>query len=305
MTKVLICDQFDKAGMELLKKGSVEVDYKPSITPEELKAVIGGYDGVIVRSRTKVRQDVISLASRLKVIGRAGVGLDNIDLKAAEARNIKVVNAPEALTNAVAELIIGDMIALVRDIYKATSTMKSGVWAKAELMGSELSGKTLGVVGFGRIGRSVARIAKAMNMKILAYDVIPIDEKTRNELGVQQKDLLSVIKEADFITLHVPASPETKHLINREKLGLMKRNAYIINASRGDVVDQEDLVQALKTGLIKGAALDVYEVEPPTSKELLSLANVILTPHIGGETTEAQLAAATITAQKVLDVLNG
>jgi D-3-phosphoglycerate dehydrogenase len=301
--KVLVCDPIDEEGIKMLKEKGFVVDYKPNITAQELKNVVANYDALLVRSRTKVTKEIIEAGKNLKAIGRAGVGLDNIDLEAANAKGIKVVNAPESLTQSVVELVIGFMIALSRYMCKADKTMKEGKWLKTEFLGHELKGKTLGIVGFGRIGKGVAKVAQALGMKILVYDVISVDQKTLMEYDAKQVSLEEVLKESDYVTIHVPGGPQTYHLIDLSKLKLMKPTAFIINTSRGNVIKEEDLVYALKNKLIAGAALDVFEVEPPVNKELLSLENVILTPHIGGETAEAQRLAATLTVSRLIEAL--
>jgi D-3-phosphoglycerate dehydrogenase len=301
--KVLVCDPIDEEGIKMLKEKGFVVDYKPNITAQELKSVVANYDALLVRSRTKVTKEIIEAGKNLKAIGRAGVGLDNIDLEAANAKGIKVVNAPESLTQSVVELVIGFMVALSRYMCKADKTMKEGKWLKTEFLGHELKGKTLGIVGFGRIGKGVAKVAQALGMKILVYDVISVDQKTLMEYDAKQVSLEEVLKESDYVTIHVPGGPQTYHLIDLSKLKLMKPTAFIINTSRGNVIKEEDLVYALKNKLIAGAALDVFEVEPPVNKELLSLENVILTPHIGGETVEAQRLAATLTVSRLIEAL--
>ncbi|MFP3132906.1 MAG: D-2-hydroxyacid dehydrogenase [Nitrososphaeria archaeon] len=301
--KVLVCDPIDEEGIKMLKEKGFVVDYKPNITAQELKNVVANYDALLVRSRTKVTKEIIEAGKNLKAIGRAGVGLDNIDLEAANAKGIKVVNAPESLTQSVVELVIGFMVALSRYMCKADKTMKEGKWLKTEFLGHELKGKTLGIVGFGRIGKGVAKVAQALGMKILVYDVISVDQKTLMEYDAKQVSLEEVLKESDYVTIHVPGGPQTYHLIDLSKLKLMKPTAFIINTSRGNVIKEEDLVYALKNKLIAGAALDVFEVEPPVNKELLSLENVILTPHIGGETAEAQRLAATLTVSRLIEAL--
>ncbi|MEM3248798.1 MAG: D-2-hydroxyacid dehydrogenase [Conexivisphaerales archaeon] len=304
MSRILVCDPIDNEGINMLKSAGFDVDYKPSITPTELKQFIKDYDGVVVRSRTKITREIIESASRLRAIGRAGVGLDNIDLEAAQEKGIKVVNAPESLSQSVVEMVIGYMIALSRYICNADKTMKDGKWLKTQYLGNELNGKTLGVVGFGRIGRGVAKVARVLGMKIVAFDVIPIDEKIKQELALEQLPLEKVLQISDFITLHVPGGQGTYHLIDLPKLKLMKPSSFIINTSRGNVIKEEDLIYALKNKIIMGAALDVFEVEPPTNKELFSFERVILTPHIGGETVEAQKLAATLTMQRLIEAVN-
>ncbi|MCL4343661.1 MAG: D-2-hydroxyacid dehydrogenase [Nitrososphaerota archaeon] len=304
MSRVLVCDPIDDEGIKMLKSAGLDVDYRPSITPAELKQDIKGYDGVVVRSRTKITREVIESGSRLKAIGRAGVGLDNIDLVAAKEKGIKVVNAPESLTQSVVEMVTGFMIALSRYICNADKTMKEGKWLKTQYLGNELNGKTLGIVGFGRIGRGVAKVARALGMKIVAFDVIPIDEKTKQELALEQLPLEEVLRVSDFVTLHVPGGQGTYHLIDLPKLKLMKPSSFIINTSRGNVVKEEDLIYAIKNKIIAGAALDVFEVEPPSNKELFTLERIILTPHVGGETAEAQKLAATLTVQRLIEAIN-
>ena len=297
---VLVCDHIADDGLNMLKGAGFHVDYRPKITPEELLSTISSFDVVIVRGRTKIRADVIERASNLKVIGRAGVGLDNIDLGAAKKRNIAVYHSPESLTNAVAELTLGLMIAVARGIGAGHSSLKSGKWIKDALMGTELRGKVLGIVGFGRIGRRLAELSKPFNMTVLAYDVVTPDVQTLSSLGAKMVQLDELLRDSDFISLHLPGGTETNNMINAERLAMLKKTAFIINTSRGQVLDENALVNALKSGSIRGAALDVYAVEPPSNRELLNLDNVVLTPHIGGQTYEAQVSAATIVAEKVV-----
>ncbi len=298
--KVLICDSISDRGVETLRSSGFDVTYLPKITPTELLGKIGEYDGVIVRSRTKITKDVIRAGGRLKIIGRAGVGLDNIDVEAAQASSIEVLNTPEASTNAVAELVLGFMINMARGICRGDAGLKRGEWLKGELMGSELKGKTLGVIGMGRIGIQVAKLAKAFDMKILGYDIKTISEEVLKELEARMFPLDTLLTESDFITLNVPLTPETRYLIDEERLRKMKKTAYLINTSRGGVVDERALLKTLKTGLITGAALDVFEVEPPASSELVKMPNLICTPHIGAQTVEAQDLAGTLLAEKVI-----
>ncbi|MEM3531183.1 MAG: D-2-hydroxyacid dehydrogenase [Nitrososphaerales archaeon] len=301
--KVLICDSFAENGIKRLES-RFDVTYLPKITSQELLNKIHDYDVVIVRGRTKITKDVIEKGEKLKVIGRAGIGLDNIDLKAAESKGIKVFNTPESSTNAVAELTIGLMIDLARGISKGDSGMKQGNWLKDELIGFELRGKTLGIIGMGRIGTQVARLAKAFGMKILVNDIVNLDEKILNEFGAKLVSLDELLSSSDFVSLHVTLTDETYHMINEEKLSKMKKNAYLINTSRGSVIDEKALLNALKEGLIKGAALDVFEIEPPVSNELIKLHNIIATPHIGAQTKEAQELAATLLVDKIIETLS-
>jgi D-3-phosphoglycerate dehydrogenase len=284
-----------------MREAGLEVDNRPKITPEELLAVADGYDAIVVRSRTKVRADVIQRATRLKAIGRAGVGLDNIDVEAAKARGVAVYNSPESLTNAVAELALGLMIAVARGVGAGHSNLRNGAWVKEALVGTEISGKTVGIVGFGRIGRRLAELLRPFHVKILAYDVVLPDQLTLDALGAKMVSLEELLSSSDFVSLHLPGGPSMKNFIGAEKLARMQHSAFIVNTSRGEVLDENALVNALKSSSLRGAALDVYATEPPTNKELLQLGNVVLTPHIGGQTSEAQASAATIIAQKIVE----
>lgn len=300
--KVLVSDAIDSNGVEVMRRNGLHVDYRPDIRHEELLTTIKDYNILVVRSRTKVRKDVIDAAENLKIIARVGVGLDNIDVEYAKSKGIKVVNAEEAAMTAVAELVIGLMICLARGIAKADAAMKQGRWIKNELMGIELKGKYLGIVGMGKIGTRVARLARALGMNIIAYDVVKIDPMLVRELGIITADLDTLLKSADFVTLHVPLNGSTRHMIDANRLAMMKSSAYIINTARGAVIDEQALFAALKYGRIAGAALDVYEVEPPTNMELISLPNVLCTPHIGAQTREAQALATSIIAEKVVQL---
>ncbi|MEM1946287.1 MAG: D-2-hydroxyacid dehydrogenase [Candidatus Caldarchaeum sp.] len=302
--RVLVADPIDEKSVEMLREAGFTVDLKPDITAAELENTISGYGVLIVRSRTKVTARVIEKGvPGLKVVGRAGVGLDNVDVEAAAKHGVKVLNTPEAPTNSVAELVIGLMIAVARKIAWCDRVMRAGRWPKREAMGVELAGKTLGVVGFGRIGRRVAEIAHAVGMKILAYDIIPIPEEVLAKTGTRLTTLEEVLRSSDFITLHVPLTPETHHLINAEKIAMMKPSAILVNASRGEVVDEEALYHALSTGRLAGAGLDVFEREPPFGSKLLELDNVVVTPHVGAQTHEAQQAAGMMLAQKIIETL--
>ena len=302
--KVLICDPIHKDGIRILREAGLEVDYMPKIEREELKKVIAEYDGIIVRSRTKVDAEVLSRAARLKVIGRAGVGVDNIDVEEAERRGIKVLRTPEGPSVSVAELTVALMLCLARMIPYADRAMKEGRWVKGELMGVELRGKKLGIVGFGRIGYEVAKRAKAFEMEVLVYDVVldKLMDRVR-EVGARGLSFEELLRESDFVSIHVPLTPQTRHMIGEEELKAMKPTAYLINTSRGSVVDEEALLRALKEGWIAGAALDVYEVEPPTNMELIRLPNVVCTPHIGAQTVEAQRRNSVLVANKLLNAL--
>lgn len=302
LMKVLVCDELAEEGLETLARAGLYVDYRPKISDEELTKIIKDYDAIIVRSR-KISKEIIQAAERLKVIGRAGVGLDNIDLKAANDRGIEVFNTPDALTNATAELTIGLMISAAREIHKGHLHMKKGEWIKSKILGTELAGKTLGIIGFGRIGRRVAELAKAFGMKILVYDIAALPKELLEKFNAEAVELDELLKRSDFVTLHVPATDSTYHMINERRLKLMKKTAILINTSRGSVVDERALIKALKEGWIRAAALDVFEEEPPKNEELLSLNNVLLTPHIGSQSKEAQVLVAVTIAEKVATAL--
>ena len=302
---VLICDSINQTGIDILKKAGMQVEYKPNILTDELLSIVKDYQVILVRSRTKITREIIQAASNAKIIARAGVGLDNIEVTAAEEKGIRVVNAPEAAINAVSELTVGNMISLARSIPLADSEMKRGKWIKKNLMGTELSGKYLGIVGVGNIGRNVGRIAKALRMNIIGYDPYPIDRDYIKEVGLIVTDLNTLIQSADFITCHVPLLEETKHLFNAELISNMKSTAYIINASRGGVIDETALYNALCNGSIAGAALDVFEIEPPLNNLLIELPNVICTPHIGAQTKEAQELTSIVIAEKIIQIIRG
>lgn len=300
MLKIIVSDPISSDAIELLNISGVEFEYKPEISAQDLLDTIGSFDAIIVRSRTKVTREVMSRAERLKVIGRAGVGVDNIDSEAARGRGLKVLNTPDALTNAVAEFTIGLMLDLSRKICKADSSMKQGRWEKSNIHGSELLGKTYGTIGLGRIGQRVAEIAHAMGMEVVANDVIQIPENVIKKFAIKVSTQDQVFQNADFVDLHVPLTRETENLVNYSKLGMMKRTACLINTSRGKVVNEADLLRALNENLIAGAALDVYEIEPPKMADLLAHQNLIATPHIAGQTQESQTKAGVQIVQQVL-----
>lgn len=292
----MICDQVDKEALAL--GGGVEVDYRPSITREELLSAVGGYDALVVRSRTKVDREVIDKGAGLRLIARPGTGLDNIDVEHAKAKGIKVVNSPESLVEAVAEHVMLLMLGLSRRLVEADQSTKAGRWEKSSLMGRELRGKILGVVGFGRIGRRIAEVGRVLGMSVLAYDVIPLPPAVLAETGAKVVSLDELFSSSDYITLHVPMTPETAHLVGKDRIAKMKTSAVVVNTSRGGVVDEDALADALSEGRIGGAALDVFEKEPPSGK-LLAAPRTILTPHIGGQTREAQANAITVIGEKV------
>jgi len=302
---VLICDRVAPILNEILQKNGLKITYEPEITPDRIKEKIGNYEIVVVRSRTKITKEMIEKANKCKIIARVGVGLDNIDVDAAHSKGIRVINAAEGAMNAVAELVLGLMLSLAREIPRADRELRNGNWLKKELMGSELSGKYLGIVGLGNIGKKLARHAKALNMNIIGYDVIPIPEDFSREVGLINADIDTLLSCADYISFHVPFTPETHHMVNAERLGRMKKTAYIINTSRGEIIDEEALYNFLKEGKLAGAALDVFEKEPTTDNKLATLPNVICTPHIGAQTREAQALAANVIAEKIIMILRG
>lgn len=301
--KVIVCDAIDEIGITILKKAGLVVDYKPDIEPDDLLNTVGESNVIIVRSRTKITKKVIDAASSVKIIARVGVGLDNIDTEYAESKGIKVLNAAEAAMNAVSELVIGHMIALSRSIPKADEGLKKGRWLKKELVGSELRGKYLGIIGVGNIGRNVGRIAKCLRMNLIGYDIFPINQDYVREVSLIKTDLKTLLENSDFVTCHVPLTEKTKHLINSETLSYMKPTSFLINTSRGEIIDEKSLFTALNEKRIAGAALDVFEVEPPTNTELLNLPNMICSPHIAAQTKEAQELASTVIAEKVIQTL--
>jgi len=302
---VLICDQVNSVLNEILEKNGLQITYEPEITPEEILEKIENFEVVIVRSRTKITKKMIDKAEKCKIIARVGVGLDNIDQTTAKEKNIRVINAVEGAMNAVAELVIGLMLSLAREIPRADREVRNGNWIKKELMGTELRGKYLGIVGLGNIGKRLGRLAKALNMNIIGYDVVPIDEEFSKEVGLMKADLGTLLASSDYVSLHVPLLDSTKHLINAEKMDTMKNTSRIINTSRGGVIDEDALYEYLKDGKLGGAALDVFEIEPATSNKLASLPNFISTPHMGAQTKEAQSLAANVIAEKIIQILRG
>jgi len=302
---VLICDQVNTTLKEILEKNGLKVTYEPEITPEQIAEKIGTFEVVVVRSRTKMTRELVEKANKCQIIARVGVGLDNIDQDAAKEKNIRVINAVEGAITAVAELVIGLMLSMAREIPRADREIRNGNWVKKELMGSELKGKYLGIVGLGNIGKRLGRLARALNMNIIGYDVTEIDNEFSKEVGLMKADLDTLLSSADYVSFHVPLLDSTRHMINAEKLKMMKNTARIINTARGGVIDEEALYNSLKEGSLAGAALDVFEVEPATGNKLITLPNFIATPHIGAQTKEAQLLAANIIAEKIIQILRG
>ena len=299
--KILITDEVAEEAMEKLKEKH-EVVFK-ELRGEDLIKEIGEYDALMVRSATKVTADVIKAGKNLKVIGRAGIGVDNIDVEEASKHGIYVVNSPGGSTRSVAELSIALMFALARKITRADASMKNGEWAKKKLKGIELQGKILGLIGSGRIAQEVAKIANCLGMHVLVYSPHCTPEKAK-AMNAELKSMEEIFSMADFISLHVPLTNDTRHMINEALLRKMKPTSFLINVARGGVVDEEALYKLLKEGSIAGAAMDVYEQEPYKGK-LSELDNIILTPHIGAATKEGQIRAGVICAEQILKVLDG
>jgi D-3-phosphoglycerate dehydrogenase len=301
--KVLISDNISDKGIDILKKSGLIVDVKTGMAPERLKKEIGKYDALVIRSATKVTPDIIGSAKKLKVIGRAGSGLDNVDKVAATKQGIVVMNTPGGNTITTAEHTISLLLSTARQIPQATSSMKQGKWEKKKFMGVELYNKTLGIIGIGNIGSHVAKMAQGMGMKIITYDPYLSEEKAKS-LGVTVVKLDELMKQSDFITLHIPLTNETKNMINAGSIAKMKKGVRIINASRGGVIDEKAMYKALKSGKIAAAALDVFEKEPPGDSPLFELDNFICTPHLGAATADAQENVAIAVAHQIADYLS-
>ncbi|SFG97484.1 D-3-phosphoglycerate dehydrogenase [Desulfotomaculum arcticum] len=305
MYKVLVMDGVSEKGLEPLRNESeIEVIIGNKMTEDELVAVIGEYDAMVVRSATKVTPRVFDHASRLKVVGRAGVGVDNIDLNAATQHGVLVVNAPDGNTIAATEHTIAMMLALARNIPQAVAKMKNGVWDKKAFLGVELRGKTLGIIGLGRIGSAVARRAQALEMDIVAYDPYITEEKAES-MGIKLATLEELFPVADFITVHMPKTKETYHMLDERAFAMMKEGVRVINCARGGIIEEEALYKYMKEGKVAGAALDVFEKEPNTDSPLLELNNFIATPHLGASTAEAQLNVAVDVAEEIVEALQG
>jgi D-3-phosphoglycerate dehydrogenase / 2-oxoglutarate reductase len=304
MAKVLVSDPIDKVGLDILAQVA-QVDEKIGLPEEELVKIIPEYDALMVRSGTQVTKNIIEAGTNLKIIGRAGVGVDNIDVPAATRAGVVVVNSPEGNTIAAAEHALAMMMSLARQIPDANQSLKQGKWERKKFMGTEVYKKTLGVVGLGKIGSHVATVAKAMGMKLLAYDPF-ISEERAEQLGCRLVDLDLIFRESDYITLHIPKTPETANMINAEVLAKMKPTARIINCARGGIIDEPALAEALKAGIIGGAALDVFGKEPLGESPLYELgSNLVLTPHLGASTEEAQVNVAIDVAEQIRDVILG
>jgi D-3-phosphoglycerate dehydrogenase len=302
---VLICDEVDPILNKILIDNGLKVSYEPEITPEQILEKISTFNIVIVRSRTTITKEMIEKADNCKIIARVGVGLDNVDQDAAKTKDIRVINAVEGAMNAVAELVLGLMLSLARQTARGDRAIRNEQWLKKELKGTELRGKYLGIIGLGNIGKRLGRLARALNMNIIGYDVMPIDEEFAKEVGLMKADLGTLLQSSDYVSIHVPLLDSTYHLLDAEKMATMKKTAKIINTSRGGVVDEDALYNAIKNGNLGGAALDVFEKEPAIGTKLAELDNVILTPHIGAQTKEAQSLAANVIAEKIIQILRG
>ena len=302
MAKVLISDELSPRAVEIFKERGVEVDVKPNLAPAELRAIIGEYDGLAVRSNTKVTAEVLAVAPKLKVIGRAGIGVDNIDVKAASARGVVVMNTPFGNSITTAEHAVAMMFALARQIPQANSSTHAGKWEKSKFMGVELTSKVLGVVGCGNIGSIVADRAQGLKMRVIAFDPFLSNERAV-DIGVEKVELDELFARADFITLHTPLTDTTRNLINKDSIAKMRKGVFIINCARGGLVVEEDLKAALDSGQVAGAGLDVFPVEPAKENILFGHPGVVCTPHLGASTTEAQENVALQVAEQMADFL--
>jgi len=293
---ILICDKTEKEAIEQMKAAGLQVDVRDDITPEELPNVLPAYDGMVVRSRTKVRQPLIDVCPNLKVIVRGGVGLDTIDADYARSKGIAVMNTPMASSASVAELTIGYMFALARSVFQATLSMKSEKWEKKLFEGDEIGGKILGLIGVGNIGKEVAKRANALGMTVIAYDPY-----VKSVEGVKIVALDELFAKSDYISLHLPKTKESANMIGAAQIARMKNGVRIVNCARGGIIDENSLYEGLTSGKIAGAAIDVYVQEPPIDWKLLKLPNVIGSPHIGAATREAQGRVGAEVAQKLID----
>ncbi len=302
--RVLVADPIAQEGIAILKAAGIEVDVKTGLKPDALRAIIGGYDALIVRSQTQVTADLLAAGKNLQVVGRAGVGVDNIDVDAATRQGVLVVNAPTSNIIAAAEHTFALMLALARHIPQANTSLKSGKWLRAEFTGAELREKTLGIFGLGKVGSAVARRAKGFEMRVIAFDPF-VSPDYASRLGVELVSKEQLLREADFVSIHVPMTAGAKHLIGRDELRMVKPTVRIVNAARGGVVDEEALAEAITAGKVAGAAIDTFSVEPATDSPLFKSDRVIVTPHLGASTEEAQLKVSTEVAEQIAGVLRG
>jgi D-3-phosphoglycerate dehydrogenase len=301
--KVLITDPVSEEGIEVLRK-EAQVDMKSDLNPEEIIGIIGDYEALVVRSQTRVTAAIIEAGKKLQVIARAGVGIDNVDVDTATRCGVVVVNAPTGNTVSAAEHTIALLLALARNIPQANASLKNGAWERNEFMGTELRGKTLGIIGLGNVGSEVAKRAQGFEMKLLANDPL-VSVEYAEKLQVELVDLPRLLEESDFITLHLPLTPQTRNIIGAGELALCKPTARIINCARGGLIDEEALVKAIQAKKLAGAAIDVFEQEPCTQSILFGVDNIIVTPHLGASTTEAQVLAAKDVAEQIVDVFRG
>lgn len=302
MPRVLISDKLSPAAVQIFRDRGVDVDFKPGLAPADLRAIVGEYDGLAVRSATKVTREVLEAAPRLRVVGRAGIGVDNVDVTTATARGVVVMNTPFGNAITTAEHAIAMIFALARQIPEASASTKAGRWEKNRFMGVELTGKTLGLIGCGNIGSIVADRASGLRMKVIAHDPFLL-EKRAVELGVEKVELDALVARADIVSIHAPMTEQTKNILNRERIFALKKGARVVNCARGGLLDEAALHDALKSGHLAGAALDVFEVEPATDSPLFGLENVVCTPHLGAATTEAQENVALQIAEQMSDFL--
>eukprot|EP00828_Plagiopyla_frontata_P006285 TRINITY_DN12718_c0_g1_i1.p1 TRINITY_DN12718_c0_g1~~TRINITY_DN12718_c0_g1_i1.p1 ORF type:complete len:359 (+),score=45.02 TRINITY_DN12718_c0_g1_i1:23-1099(+) len=301
--KVLVSDKMDEAGIDIFKnEDGIDVDVITGLSPEELKEIIGDYHGLAIRSATKVTKEILDAATNLKVIGRAGIGLDNVDIPEATKHGIAVMNTPGGNTVTTAEHAVSMMMALNRNIPRGTSTLKNGLWEKKNLQGRELFNKTLGVIGFGNIGSIVARLAQGLKMQVIIFDP-NISSEHIEKAGFESVTLEELYKRSDYITIHVPKIEATTHLLNKEAFAMMKTGVMVINCARGGIIEEKDLYDAIVSKKVAGAALDVFEVEPPLDNPLLTLDQVIATPHLGASTKEAQTNVAVAVANQIIAYL--
>ena len=297
MPKILISDAMDNIASEILLKNNLDVETKTNLTPEELQNIIANYDGLIVRSATKVTDDIIEAATNLKIIGRAGAGVDNINVEAAKSKNIIVMNTPGGNTNATAEHTIGLIFSLLRKIPSANETTHRGLWEKKKMKGNELKGKKIGIVGFGNVGKRVAEISYALGMKVFIYSS-HFNSIKDNFKNYDSSDLTNILSNSDIISFHCKPNKDGSSIITKDEFNKMKKNCILVNTARGGLINETDLIQALKNNLIKGAALDVFKKEPLENSELFNLENIILTPHIAASTDEAQIVVAEMVANQ-------
>ncbi len=302
MPRVLISDKLSPAAVEIFRNRGIDVDLKPGLSPADLRAIIGDYDGLAIRSATKVTKELLDAATNLKVVGRAGIGVDNVDIRSATARGVVVMNTPHGNTITTAEHAIAMMFALARQIPEASASTRAGKWEKSRFMGVELSGKVLGLIGCGNIGSIVANRAQGLHMRVVAFDPY-LTEQRALDLGVEKVDLDDLLARADVITLHAPLTEATRNILSREAIGRTRRGVRIINCARGGLIDETALAEALRSGHVAGAALDVFETEPATDSPLFALENVICTPHLGAATAEAQENVALQVAEQMSDFL--